>query len=183
MALYLPVRAVSRSQQVRIGSQKLSATATSYVDISVTKTRRELQNHQATGALITVGALTATNADSVVYSGCSVVAGTAANSIRLADPLTTTKTTGTAGELRVRSTGLFVTVPVTDSVLITANALGFTRTDLVVVDNTTGVATIVLGTLVGVTPATPAGKTAIASFTVANGGSVLGPITDVRLRP
>lgn len=61
MALYLPVRAASRSQKVRIGGQVLSATATSYVDISDIPTRRALQNHQAIGAVIVVGPLSASN--------------------------------------------------------------------------------------------------------------------------
>lgn len=188
MALYLPVRPISRSQALRVGQPPSavylkSQTTTYYVDISNGTVRRDLMHHLAIGAVVVVGALSANNVDVDVASGAVVVAGTAANSVRVADPLTTTKTSGTAGELRVASTGVYVTIPVTDSIAITANALGFTRTDLVVVDNATGVGTIVVGTTLGVAPATPAGKTGIATFTVANGTSTLGPITDVRPRP
>jgi hypothetical protein len=181
MPPYLPIRALNRSQNVRIGKQKILSTATSFIDLGDGPTKKEYTYHSTLGAVYPVGGLTNSNSDTVVDYGATVVAGTAANSVRVADPLNTTKTTGTAGELRIRSTGVWVTIPVTDSIAITANATGSTRVDLVVVDNVTGVGTIVVGTTVA--PATPAGKTAVATFTVANGGSVLGPITDVRPRP
>jgi hypothetical protein len=181
MALYLPVRAFNRSQQVRIGGQKITSTATSFIDLSVAATKKEYSYHSAIGAVYPVGGLTSNNSDTVVDYGATVVAGTAANSVRVADTLNTAKTTGVAGELRVRSTGVWIAIPVTDSIALTANATGSTRVDLVVVDNATGVGTIVVGTTVA--PATPAGKTAIATFTVANATTTLGPITDVRARP
>jgi len=59
MALYLPIRPISRSQNVRIGGEHIKdVNTTYYVDISDGKTRRELQHHQAIGAVIVVGPLT-----------------------------------------------------------------------------------------------------------------------------
>jgi hypothetical protein len=68
MALYLPIRAISRSQNVRIGGTKITRDTTHFVDISVGATRRDLERHQALGAVIVVGPLSAQNstASSVV---------------------------------------------------------------------------------------------------------------------
>lgn len=75
---FLPVMSISRSQNVRIGSAQLGVTGYRvpgeigdtvagvtplpfYVDISGTTSRRDLQNHMATGAVIVVGSLTNTS--------------------------------------------------------------------------------------------------------------------------
>lgn len=61
MALYLPIRAISRSQQVRIGKEKITRDKTHYVDISDGAIRRDLEHYQALGSLIEVGPLSASN--------------------------------------------------------------------------------------------------------------------------
>jgi hypothetical protein len=61
MAQYLPIRAVSRSQQVRIGTQEITRDSTFYVDISDGKIRRDLERYQALGSIIVVGGLRADN--------------------------------------------------------------------------------------------------------------------------
>lgn len=69
MALYLPIRALNRSQNVRIGGQKITATATSWVDLSDAKTKKEFTYHSTFGAVYPVGPLSAQNVSaSPVYS-------------------------------------------------------------------------------------------------------------------
>jgi hypothetical protein len=173
MAVYLPIRSVSRSQNVRIGQQKILPDTTYYVDISSGSTKRELNHYQAIGSVIAVGQLTATNSDAVVVTGGVVSAGTGL-SVNV-----------TAGELRTRSTGLYVNGASATNSAIGANASGNPRIDLVVWDNTSGAVSVVAGTAAAspVAPATPAGKTALATVAVANGASAPGTITDVRPRP
>jgi hypothetical protein len=61
MALYLPIRALNRSQNVRIGGQKITSTATAWVDLSDAKTKKEFGHHSAIGAVYPVGPLSASN--------------------------------------------------------------------------------------------------------------------------
>jgi len=68
MAEYLPIRAFNRSQNVRIGGQKISATTTSYVDVSDAATRKELGYHSAIGAVYVIGDLTANNSAYAVHA-------------------------------------------------------------------------------------------------------------------
>jgi hypothetical protein len=93
MAPFLPVRAVSRSQRVRIGGVTIAAPKTSseegsvvngvlygttYVDLNPSSTAgkpkaypplKELKNHLTLGAVIVVGPLTNSNATVVIQSG------------------------------------------------------------------------------------------------------------------
>src|SRR5208282_3020072 len=83
MAPFLPIRAVSRSQTVRIGKTTVKTGTTTYVDVgSQTETGgikagstlpyspfKELQNHLAIGAVIVVGPLTFTASDWAVTRG------------------------------------------------------------------------------------------------------------------
>lgn len=173
MSLYLPVRAISRSQSVRVGNQRLTSTATSYVDISDGKTKRELQNHQALGSVVVVGQLTANNSDVVVTTGGLGSAGTGL-SVNVS-----------AGELRNRSTGVYVAGASATNQALTANSSGNPRVDLVVWDNTTGAVSVVTGTAAAspVAPTAAAGTTPLFTVAVANGASAPGTITDVRPRP
>src|SRR4051812_27072120 len=92
MALYLPIRAFNRSQNVRIGGQKILSTATSYVDLSVAATKKEFSYHSAIGAVYPVGALTASNnGTGRVVTGGVVSEGSNATDLLLA---------ATAGEYR-----------------------------------------------------------------------------------
>ncbi len=61
MAQYLGIRALTRSQQVRIGGQKITTDRTHFVDVSDGKTRRELNHHATCGAVVVVAGLSATN--------------------------------------------------------------------------------------------------------------------------
>lgn len=177
MAVYLPIRALNRSQNVRIGkgatAVKLSSTATSYVDITDGNVKRDLQRHSAIGSYIVVGALTISNLDEIVQSG-----------------VTTSPTnlviTVAAGELKVRSTGAFITVAGGTTTLSTADATK-DRTDLITVDAVTGAQNHTNGALanpgLSVAPATPAGKIPVATYLVAATATVAVLVADVRPRP
>jgi hypothetical protein len=78
MALYLPIRAISRSQKIRVGRQTVTRDATVFADITDINTRRDLERHQAIGALLTVGPLSTSNADVVVASGVDTDQGASA---------------------------------------------------------------------------------------------------------
>src|SRR4051812_47610894 len=114
MALYLPIRAVSRSQAVRIGGQKILATTTAYVDISDGPTRRELNHFQAIGSVIPVGQASAFNTPNRAWSGGVVSVGSGTRTVDI-----------TAGELRLE-TGVYVTAALVDELAGTANASGAT---------------------------------------------------------
>lgn len=175
MAPFLPIRALNRSQQVRIGGTKVKTDTTTYVDLGDGKSRRELGNHTALGAVIVVGTISNTNADVVVVFGVNTDEGAANN-----DMVVRTY----AGEIRNRATGTVIAVVLSDTTLATAHAT-LDRIDLVVVDSTSGAVTKVDGTAAAspVAPATPAGKTAIASVSVpANDTAITtNQVTDLRI--
>jgi len=68
MAEYLPIRAYNRSQNVRIGGQKILPTATSYVDVSDPANRKEFSYHSAVGAVYVLGDATANNTAYAVHA-------------------------------------------------------------------------------------------------------------------
>lgn len=176
MALYLPIRAISRSQQVRIGGTEITRDATHYVDISDGKTRRDLERHQAFGAVIVVGSLTASNSDGVVVTGGAVTAqGSPDQTVAVA-----------AGELWNRGDGKYVSI-VADAALAASAAHGsLARVDIVQVDLDTGVASYKSGTAAAspVAPAPDSNKVAIANVARAATDNTIasGDITDVRPR-
>ncbi len=116
MAPFLPVRAISRSQAVRVGRQTLKTGRTTYVDLGSQVESggvkagsplpyspfKELQNHLAIGAVIVVGALTNT-ANPWVLEGT----GGVASATKAAEP----EVAVTAGELYNRDTGQYVAFP------------------------------------------------------------------------
>lgn len=172
MAPFLPVRAISRSQAVRVAKQTLKTGTTSYVDLgSQTETGgikagsklpfspfKELQNHLAQGAIIVVGALTWTNSDYAVKSGLLGAA------TKEAKP----EVSVTAGEIVRRSTGVDIASAGFAAAKKEVAASGKERIDIVSVSETTGVTTYTAGTaaLVGaaVAPATPGGGLLTTEF-------------------
>lgn len=175
MALYLPIRAYNRSQNVRIARTKISPTATTYIDISDVATRKEFTYHSAIGAVYAVGAVTASDSDQVVWTG-GVVSNGSGLTVNV-----------TAGEIRTRSTGVFVTgVAGTNFALTVADGTQ-DRTDLIWWDGTSGAVGKTNGTLaaagLSVAPATPAGKVPLATVLVAATVTSPGTKTDVRPRP
>lgn len=173
---YLPVRAISRSQKVRLGrasNSQVTVGTTFYADLSDGNVLRDLQHHQAIGALVIVGPLSNSAVDDVVVSGGIVTNGT-----NLAVNVS-------AGEIRKRSTGVFVTgAAATDFALTVAHGT-LDRTDLIHWDSTSGAvgktdgATAAAGT--SVAPATPAGK--VPLFTVLVAATVTSPGTKTDVRP
>ena len=177
MALYLPIRAISRSQKVRIGTQTAVPTATIYVDIDDIPTRRDLHHHMAIGAVIVVGAASASNSATVVREGAVVTAnGTPDQAVDVS-----------AGELYNRSTGAYTSVALVADLAATAAHATLTRIDIVQVNTTTGVATYKAGTA----SATPVAATADAGNIVlariaraaTDNTIATADITDVRPRP
>lgn len=177
MAPFLPVRAISRSQKIRIGrasSSEVSVDTTFYVDLGDGNAKRDLQHHQAIGAVVVVGALTNSIADVVVVTGATFTAGAGLNNSTIA-----------AGELRTRSTGAHVPIILNTAVTFTANASGNPRVDQVIVNNTTGVVSVTAGTaaVAPVAPATPGTSTPLYNVAIANAAAAPGAATDVRPRP
>lgn len=172
MAVYLPIRALNRSSAIRVDGQKLSATVTSYVDISKGSVRKEIAYHSSIGQILHVGSITGSNVDQVVNAGGLVTAG-AGLTVNVS-----------VGEMRVRSTGAFVVGAAATNSTITANASGNPRIDLVVWDNVTGAVSVIAGTAAAspVAPSASATQTPLATVAVANGAGAPGTITDVRPR-
>lgn len=133
MAVYLPIRAVSRSQKIRIGQQQVTPDSTAYIDVSDQDMRRRLFHHSAIGAYVEVGPLTASNEKHRVVTGCTVTQGTtsADRSIRVL-----------AGEIRLDD-GTYVTVAQQD-VSVELGDPDLDRIDLVVLDDE-GVASVIEG--------------------------------------
>jgi hypothetical protein len=175
MASYLPIRGSNRSSAIRIDGQTITSTSTAYVDISKASVRKELANHLSVGQIYTVGPISANNLDTDVTSGGVVTAG-AGLTVNVS-----------AGELKVSSTGAYVTGAAATNFALTAANGSQDRTDLIHWDNTTGAVGKTDGTLAAagssVAPATPAGKTPLASVLVAATVTVPGTITDKRPRP
>lgn len=173
MAPFLPIRATSRSQGVRIGKQKVKTGTTTYVDLaSQVETAgvkagstlpfspfKELQNHLAIGAVFVAGPVTASNSDFVVVG--NGVRGTA----------TLLKTAFTAGELYQRNTGTKVQVAA-EEVTTTTGKNTEEVIDLISVSTTTGKLKLTGGVFAAegkaIVPATPAGEIALATATNKN---------------
>lgn len=163
MASFIKVRAISRSQQVRIGDTKVTRNVSVAVDLDKAKLRRDLERHQNNGAVIVVGQLT--NAlGTVVTSGGVVDQGVSASDLAIRV---------TAGTLRLNGGGTVAIVAGTPSV--TAADATNPRIDNVVVTDATGVVTIVAGTAA----ATPAAPTVAAGTTKL--AEILVPATDTAI--
>src|SRR4051812_12408897 len=118
MAVYLPIRALNRSSAVRINGQKIVPGVTAYVDISASGVAKELAYHSAIGQVFVVGALTGSSLDQIVVSGGTVTNG-AGLTVNVA-----------AGELRTRSTGVFVAGAAATNFALTVADGTQDRTDL-----------------------------------------------------
>lgn len=176
MAVYLPIRGLNRSSNVRVGNQKLTVDTTTYVDISDGNVRKALAHHSTLGQYIVVGGLTANNSDFYVETGAVVDQGSSASDLIVGV---------SAGDLVNRATGARVNVAATTTAATLAAADTTNgRIDLVVADGSTGAVTAVTGTPAAtpVAPTTPAGKVPLATVTVAANatGVANAAITDVR---
>lgn len=191
MAPFLPVRATSRSQRVRIGKQTVKTGTTTYVDLaSQVETNgikagsslpfspfKELQNHLAIGAVFVAGPITGSSEDWVIVSGGATTATEAEESTYAV----------TAGELLQRSTGTHVTFALFEKEKVKTAIAGKERIDLLTIEDKAG-ATVTLTEGVAaaegkaVQPATPAKSTVLAIVTTKNkNGKPV--VTDLRPRP
>jgi hypothetical protein len=130
MPPFIGVRAISRSQNVRVGGQKLTETVTTYVDLDPASPNipnaypavKELRSHLALGALIVVEPLTWTASDWAVKNGV-VTTATAAGGKE-----STIATT--AGAVTQRSTGAETLVE-TESKAYASTIAGKDRYDII----------------------------------------------------
>src|SRR5512146_1266016 len=170
MAPFLPVRATSRSQRVRIGKQTVKTGTTTYVDLaSQVETNglqagsslpfspfKELQNHLAIGAVFVAGPITNTNTDYAYTSG-GVVTASAEEEYTLA---------ASAGTLVQRSAGTasVATEAYSKPKQATIAVVGKERIDLLSINATTGKYKFTEGVAAvtgkAVVPATPEGELA-----------------------
>jgi len=175
MAEFLPVRALNRSQQVRINKQRVTTTKTTYVDLSNPTAKREFQHHSAIGAIFPVGPITATSSEFVVVQGANTDQGESGT-----DMIVRTY----AGVIKNRETGAVVNVAQADTTLSTADATN-PRNDLIVVDETSGAVSKVTGTPAAspAVPSAPEGKLAVAVVNVpANDTAITtNQISDLRV--
>jgi len=137
MAPFIGVRAISRSQNVRINGQKVTESVTTYVDLNPeTKGTfptayppvKELRNHLAIGAIIVVEPLTFTASDWAVKYGLVTTASTFASK--------KTKVVVTAGAVIQRSTGTEVPSTGKTSTEYLASVEGKERIDIITASET-----------------------------------------------
>jgi hypothetical protein len=135
--------------------------------------RKDLSAHSAIGSYYTVGGLSNSNSDTVVNSGAT----TAPTNLVIAVA---------AGELKVRSTGVFVPIAGGNTTLSAASSTE-DRTDLVWVNAATGAQGHTSGTpaAIGqsVPPAVPAGDIPVAAYLVAKSATAAVLVADLRPRP
>jgi hypothetical protein len=190
MAPFLPIRAISRSQSVRIGKQTVKTGTTTYVDLASQVESggikagstlpyspfKELQNHLAIGAVIVVGPITGSNSDWVVKNGYTETKAKGGKEEE-------TEVIVALGELIQRSTGKHIQSAAT-TVTLKEPATTKERTDNVVVSETTGVITAVEGVeaVVGksVAPALAAGTYLLYQVTSKNKNTAPPVIVDER---
>lgn len=134
MSSFIKVRAISRSQQVRIGNTKVTRDQWVAIDVDNAVVRRDLERHSAFGAVVAVGPITASPGVAIT-SGGVVDEGVSATDLAIRV---------TAGTLRKEDGSTVAIVAGTPSV--SAADVTNPRIDNVVVTNTTGVVTIVAGT-------------------------------------
>jgi len=193
MAPFLPIRAVSRSQNVRIGGVKVKTNETTYVDLSETahskpyaySPLKELKSHLAVGAVIVVGAITSSSADWVVVSGFTTAETKAENEKEYLAKIS-------SGTLRQRSTGTTVEQAGSqESAKVKGAKTGKEKIDRLEVKNTTGALKVTAGTEAAEgkaeAPVETAGYTTVATVTTINEKIEATPadfkVTDTRPRP
>lgn len=90
MGEYLPVRALNRSQTVRINKERVRSGITSYVNLEDPVQKKEFSYHSAIGALVVVGSLR-TSLPATAVNGLAATA---------VSPATTKKVAYTEGRVR-----------------------------------------------------------------------------------
>jgi hypothetical protein len=128
MPPFIPVLAISRSQNIRIGNAQGGATGNRkvgqiqdtvagvtpvpfYVDLGDGPSRRDLAHHSALGAIIIIGALSATGTDFTLTSGGVVSAGTGMTVNVTAGVLTQSSPYGSQTVTTLAATGLLTPAP------------------------------------------------------------------------
>lgn len=159
MPAYIKVRAISRSQRIRIGNAVVPNTGSGVVvDLDNGKVRRDLQHHMAIGAVIPIStAVDANGLGTIITSGGVVDQGVSGADLALRVSAGTLRTVNGASVAIVAGTPSVSAADVTNP-----------RIDNVVVTDATGVVTIVAGTAAAapVAPAVAGGTTKLAEVAV-----------------
>jgi hypothetical protein len=138
----LPVRSFQRGRTVGVGLRDLSVNKTSYVNIARGDVRRDINRHSAVGAVLPVGTVVRSIEAGTIAAGGQVDEGPVSTDLILRVAAGSLKTDAGAIVPIVAGT---VTVAAADATNI--------RVDRVVVDATTGVASIVTGVPTAGSPA------------------------------
>lgn len=179
MAPFLPIVALSRSQNVRIGrspnavsvpdfgqfnstapgkdAQTGALNVPAYVDLGDPIHRRDLQRHSSVGGVIGIGPISQTVTSDLLISGSQPTAVTVTNQLK-----------ATLGAFTLKSRTYGATMAVAGkTVSFAANAVANPRNDLVVADNF-GNLSVVQGTAAAspVDPPVPANKTVVARVVI-----------------
>lgn len=170
MSELLGIRALSRSQKIRIGQKQIKTNVTSFVNLSNPKVRRDLGHHAAIGAFLTVTPLTYTADSGYVLQGGAVSAkATPDMSVNVQ-----------AGVAKINDTN--VSFSATNKTVTAADATN-PRFDIVVV-NSSGAVSVVAGTAAAtpVLPAVPANSTTLATLNIPAAATAVtsARISDVR---
>lgn len=173
MPEYLPVRAFNRSQNVRIAKQKVTPTATVFVNLEDPTARKELSYHSSIGAIFAVGPVR-TSIPTGVAGGLSPSA---------VSPATEKKVSYTAGKVRDAS-GVLHSVAAGTTAVFGAAATN-PRIDVVEVKTDGSEVKIKKGTEAEspTVPAVDAGFVAIAQVSLAKNFTEVKAenVTDVRV--
>lgn len=179
MAPFVPVRGYRRgnNKSVRIGKKSISSEATTYVDLGSGTERRDLARFSAIGALYPVGSITSTDSEVVVIEGGEVTAqGAPDQTVDIS-----------AGELRDRSTGEYLSFAASDNEAADAADADDPRVDIVQIDVTDGTISYKAGTAAAdpVAPDADADNVVLAEIDRAANDNTIADadITDVRPRP
>jgi hypothetical protein len=167
MAELVKVRGLNRNRGVRVKGLSLVAGTSKVVDLDDPVTRRDVSQHSALGAIVTMGEVPA-----AVVSGVVTTAGTG---------LTVSVS---AGSLLLDINGQTVAVGASANFALTAADATNPRLDLITVNNSTGAVAKVDGTAAATpAPGTAAvGTTAIAVVRVNANATAPTSITDVAPR-
>lgn len=144
---YLPVRAFNRSENVRIGKQKVGQSGNTYVDLNDPVSRKELAYHSSIGAIYAAGSVTSSNNDFAINTGSTPTVST------FSTPALTVAVA--AGEIYNNDNGTIITLSSGTPATATLAGTGNLRVDLVVVNNISKAYRVQAGTAWNATTGTP----------------------------
>jgi hypothetical protein len=147
---YAPVRAFNRSQNVRIGGNRVTPSNDVYVAVDNQVARKELGYHSAIGSVYNSGPVTLSNADYVVhYGGVVTAAATGATVPTISGGELLNRLTGTYVIFSNTAVKLFQNTSASQTALIASDfpvATSGNVDHLLVVNKFTGILSVIAGT-------------------------------------